>query len=191
MRQDERRAIRRAATVAVGFTAVTTAVTLAGILLASWLGGGDARAQVAAAYSSPADLPVCGTVEGLAAPDGVTGRVAGTAVPGQYVQVTLAAAAGAPAPQPLTVVVARGSDVVGEFRGTAPADPTAVVLAGCSADPAADTDPSVPGGRPLLPPGEYEVVAVFGDAMPPGEFRAYTPPDFTALRLPVTVEPSG
>jgi hypothetical protein len=191
VRENERRALRRAAAVVVGFSAAVVVVTIVGVALASWLDGGDARAQVAAAYTVPDELPVCGSLGDLAAPQGVSAAVQPTGAPGEYVGIRLAGPGGGDPVRPLSVVVARGSDIVGEFRGTPPADPAAVVLAGCSADPAADTDPTVPGGRPLLPPGDYEVVVVFGEAVPPGDRRVYASPAFTALRLPLTVVDDG
>lgn len=191
MRENEGRALRRAAALAVGFSAAVVLATIMGVALASWLDREDARAQVAAAYTAPGELPVCGSVGDLAAPPGVTAAVQPTGVPGEYVGVRLTGPGGGEPVRPLSVVVTRGSDIVGEFRGDPPADPAAVVLAGCSADPAADTDPTVPGGRPLLPPGDYEVVVLFGEAVPPGERRVYAPPAYTALRLPLTVVDEG
>lgn len=186
VRQRERRAVRRAVAVTIGFTAGVLVLTLAGIALVIWLDGDDARAGVAMTYDTPESLPVCGSLGDLAAPEGVTASAPPTATPGEYLGVRLDVA-GSGSPQPLSVVVALGDDIVGEYRGRGPSDPSAVVLAGCSADPAADTNPIVPGARPLLPPGDYELVVVFGDDLPLGDDRTYSSPDHTALRLPLTV----
>jgi hypothetical protein len=202
VREDERRAVRRAAVTSVGVAVALTATTLVGVAVASMVGSGEVPARVGAVSRSPDALPGCGTVGDLAAPAGVA--VAGPAVaePGAAVQVTVASAAGEP-PVPLAVLVVRGSDVVARAAEPGTGGSAVVVLAACGADavPAAagpataaegaagGTAAAAPGGP--LPPGDYRLVVIFGTDLPAGEQPTYGGPSLTGVSRSLTVAVPG
>lgn len=193
MREDERRAVRRAAATSVGLAVAFTVVTLVGITVASLAGSGAVPVRVGSAEPSPDGLPTCGTLDELAAPAGATVDGPTMAAPGASVHLTVTSSDGEP-PRPLTIVVARGTDVVGGHPTAEDGRPVGVVLAGCRPD-VATTGTAAAGattgagatGPPPLPPGEYELVVIFGAHLPDGGHPTYAGPALTALRRPVTV----
>ncbi|MGF1648041.1 MAG: hypothetical protein ACFCVF_14115 [Kineosporiaceae bacterium] len=190
MHKDERQVVRRAAVTAVGVAVGLTAMTLVGVAVASMVGSPDVPARVGAGYASPAGLPSCGTVGELAAPPGAAAEVPAVAPPGASVPLTLTSSTGEP-PRPLAVVVVRGGDVVGGYPAPAPDGSVGVVLAVCGAAATgaapAGAAPTAMASRPPLPPGDYELVVLFGSELPRGVPPTYAGPALTALRVPLTV----
>jgi predicted secreted protein len=201
VREDERRAVRRAAVTSVGVAVALTATTLVGVAVASMVGSRDVPARVGAAYRSPEDLPGCGTLGDLAAPAGIAVAAPAVAEPGTAVEVTVTSAVGEP-PAPLAVLVVRGPEVVARDAGPGTGPSAVVVLTACGAGPAPGTaSPTVAttagratpsaGGGPPLPPGDYRLVVLLGGDLPDRGRPTYEGPALTAVSRPLTVAAPG
>jgi hypothetical protein len=203
VREDERRAVRRAAGMSVGVAVVFTATTLVGVAVASMVGSGDVPARVGQEYASPDALPSCGRLGDLAVAGGTTVQGPAAAAPGASVPLAVTSTTGEP-PAPLAVLVARGADVVAAHPWSGEERATVVLLVGCgpgtgpgtgigTAGPAAvatgTTVAQTPAAADLqpLPPGDYELVVLFGADLPEGGQPTYAGPALTALRRPLTV----